>query len=145
MRKEITEVDAAICVAWVIVFSRRQKKEITPDVVMSEMLPMTEKQFIQLHKRPIVFYFLDYQIKISKIELHHCIKITYTHSLSSCIIYGESISFIHTPYFHSIIYFNYTSFTTRLTQLVHSNNTFFFSWNCIEYSFILIIGCSTLQ
>ena len=60
MRKEITEVDAAICVAWVIVFSRRQKKEITPDVVMSEMLPMTEKQFIQLHKRPIVFYFLDY-------------------------------------------------------------------------------------
>ena len=60
LRKEITEVDAAICVAWVIVFSRRQKKEITPDVVMSEMLPMTEKQFIQLHKRPIVFYFLDY-------------------------------------------------------------------------------------
>lgn len=60
MRKEITEVDAAICVAWVIVFSRRQKKEITPDVVNSELLPLTEKQYIQLHKRPtVIIYEVD--------------------------------------------------------------------------------------
>ena len=97
------------------------------------MLPMTEKQFIQLRKRPTVFYFLNYQTKISKIEYHHCIKITYTHSLSSCIIYGEGFSFILTPYLHSIIYCNYTSSTPGFFTLVCSNYSFLCFWNCIEF------------
>lgn len=56
LRKEITEIDAAICVAWVIIYSRRQGRDLTPDEVSSEMVPMTAKQFIRLNRRPLVSY-----------------------------------------------------------------------------------------
>lgn len=59
LRKEITEIDEAICVAWVIIYSRRQGRDITPDEVSSEMVPMTEKQFIRLNRRPLVSYLTD--------------------------------------------------------------------------------------
>lgn len=59
LRKEITEIDAAICVAWAIIYSRRQGIDLTPDEVSSEMVSMTEKQFIRLNKRPLVGYLTD--------------------------------------------------------------------------------------
>ena len=54
LREEIVEVNSAICVAWVIIMNKRKGRGISPDDVNSEYISMSEVQFTQLSRLPIV-------------------------------------------------------------------------------------------
>ena len=50
IRREVTELNAAICVAWSIIYSRSHGLEITPDEVSSELVTMDESVYRELRK-----------------------------------------------------------------------------------------------
>lgn len=58
LREEITEVDSALCIAWSIIHNRKQNREVTPDEVVSELLPMREEEYRSLCRNhsTLVFY-----------------------------------------------------------------------------------------
>ena len=44
----MTEVDSALYIAWSIIYNRKQQREVTPDEVVSELLPMKEEEYRSL-------------------------------------------------------------------------------------------------
>ena len=58
----MTEVDSALCIAWSIIYNRKQQREVTPDEVVSELLPMKEEEYRSLRHNhaSLVLSFLSY-------------------------------------------------------------------------------------
>lgn len=90
IRQEVTELNAAICVAWSIILSRSNGLEITPDEVTSELIPIKESTYRQLrgkHSLHVPFPFFS-QSQFLKMEKQHGVKIAYVRSLCGCVVYG---------------------------------------------------------